>query len=130
MTDAQGDREMIERGLEIRRAVLGDEYVDRATASKTEVQSKFQDMVAGYCWGEVWGREALSRRERSLMNIVMLTALNRPHEIALHVRGALNNGLATSEIEEAILHTMPYCGIPAAIDAMRAARPILDEEST
>ncbi|MEM7091546.1 MAG: carboxymuconolactone decarboxylase family protein [Actinomycetota bacterium] len=123
------DRSMIERGLEIRREVLGDDYVNKATASKTEVQAKFQDLVAGMCWGEVWGREALSRRERSLMNIVMLTALNRPHEVALHVQGALNNGLTTAEVEEAILHTMPYCGIPAAIDAMRTARPILDAAS-
>lgn len=120
------DRSAIERGLEIRRQVLGDDYVNKAMAAQTEVQAKFQDMVAGFCWGEVWGREALSLRERSLMNIVMLTALNRPHEIALHVQGALNNGLTTAEIEEAILHTMPYCGIPAAIDAMRAARPILE----
>ena len=120
---------MIERGLQIRREVLGDEYVDRATASKTEVQAKFQDLVAGFCWGEVWGREALSRRERSLMNIAMLAALNRPHEGAIHVQGALNNGLEPNEIEEAILHTMPYCGVPAAIDAMRVARPILEEWS-
>lgn len=118
---------MVEKGLTIRREVLGDEYVNKATASKTEAQGAFQDLVAGYCWGAVWGREQLSRRERSLMNLVMLAALNRPHEVALHVTGALNNGLEPFEIEEALMHVTPYCGIPAAIDAMRVARPILEE---
>jgi len=110
----------------IRREVLGDDYVNQASASKTEAQSAFQDLVAGYCWGSVWGRDQLSRRERSLMNLAMLTALNRPHEIAIHVTGALNNGLEPFEIEEVFLHAMPYCGVPAAIDGARVARPILE----
>lgn len=116
----------VEAGLANRRAVLGDDYVNKATASKTEAQGAFQDLVAGYCWGSVWGRDQLSRRERSLLNLAMLTALNRPHEIALHVTGALNNGLQPFEIEEVFLHSAPYCGVPAAIDGMRVARPILE----
>jgi len=120
------DATAVARGMGIRREVLGDEYVNNATASKTEAQGAFQDLVAGYCWGSVWGRDQLSRRERSLMNLAMLTALNRPHEIAIHVTGALNNGLQPYEIEEVFLHSMPYCGVPAAIDGARVARPILE----
>jgi len=121
------DPAAVARGLAIRTEVLGEAYVSRATASKTEAQGAFQEIVAGYCWGTVWARDQLSRRDRSLMNLAMLTALNRPHEIAIHVTGALNNGLDPVEIEEVFLHTSPYCGVPAAIDAMRVARPILEE---
>ena len=116
----------VERGLKIRREVLGDEYVDRATEPSTEVGQAVQELITGYCWGSVWSRSQLSRRERSLMTLSILAALNRPHEIALHVSGALNNGLSPEEIEEVFLHVAPYAGIPAAIDGANAARPILD----
>ena len=116
----------VERGLKIRREVLGDEYVDRATEPSTEVGQAVQELITGYCWGSVWSRSQLSRRERSLMTLSILAALNRPHEIALHVSGALNNGLSSEEIEEVFLHVAPYAGIPAAIDGANAARPILD----
>ena len=116
----------VERGLKIRREVLGDEYVDRATEPSTEVGQAVQELITGYCWGSVWSRSQLSRRERSLMTLSILAALNRPHEIALHVSGALNNGLSSEEIEEVFLHVAPYAGIPAAIDGANVARPILD----
>lgn len=114
-------------GQKVRRQVLGDAYVDSVSSPKTEVQAEFQKMVAGFAWGSVWTRQAeLPLRERSLMNLAMLTALNRPHELGIHIGGALNNGLTPAEIEEALMHTAPYCGLPAAIDAMRTARPILE----
>ncbi len=116
----------VERGMEIRREVLGDDYVDRVTAPSTEAGQAFQDLITGYCWGSIWSRGQLSRRERSLMTLSMLAALNRPHEIALHVVGALNNGVSSEEIEEVFLHVAPYAGVPAAIDGANAARPILE----
>lgn len=116
----------VERGMNIRREVLGDEYVDRATAPSSEAAQAFQELVAGYCWGTVWSREQLSRRERSLMTLSVLAALNRPHEIAVHVLGALNNGLSPEEIEEVFIHVAPYAGVPAAIDGANIARPILE----
>ena len=116
----------VERGMEIRREVLGDDYVDRVTAPSTEAGQAFQDLITGYCWGSIWSRSQLSRRERSLMTLSMLAALNRPHEIALHVVGALNNGASPEEIEEVFLHVAPYAGVPAAIDGANGARPILE----
>ena len=116
----------VERGMEIRREVLGDDYVDRVTAPSTEAGQAFQDLITGYCWGSIWSRSQLSRRERSLMTLSMLAALNRPHEIALHVVGALNNGASPEEIEEVFLHIAPYAGVPAAIDGANVARPILE----
>lgn len=122
-----GPIDRVANGMPVRRQVLGDEYVDAATAPETEAQHALQEMVTGFAWGTVWTRDdKLSLRERSLMNLVMLSALNRPHELATHVRGALNNGLSPEEIEEALIHTGPYCGLPTAIDSMRTARPILD----
>ena len=121
-----GPIDRVANGQVVRRRVLGDEYVDSVSAPKTEAQGAFQEMVAGFAWGSVWNREQLSLRDRSLLNLVMLTALNRPHELAIHTTGALNNGLTPEEIEEALMHTAPYCGLPAAIDAMRTARPILE----
>ena len=116
----------VERGMEIRREVLGDDYVDRVTAPSTEAGQAFQDLITCYCWGSIWSRSQLSRRERSLMTLSMLAALNRPHEIALHVVGALNNGASPEEIEEVFLHVAPYAGVPAAIDGANVARPILE----
>jgi len=116
----------VEIGMKIRREVLGDDYVDRATEPSTEVGQAVQELITGYCWGSIWSRSQLSRRERSLMTLSMLAALNRPHEIALHVLGALNNGVSPEEIEEIFLHVAPYAGIPAAIDGANVARPILE----
>ncbi len=121
-----GPIDRVANGQKVRRQVLGDEYVDAVSEPKTEAQAALQEMVAGFAWGTVWNRDQLSLRDRSLMNLVMLTALNRPHELAIHIQGALHNGLEPHEIEEALLHTGPYCGLPAVIDAMRTARPILE----
>ncbi len=125
--EATGPIDRVANGQPIRRQVLGDEYVDAVSSPATEAQHALQEMVAGFAWGTVWTRDQLSPRDRSLLNLAMLTALNRPHELAIHIKGALNNGLEPHEIEEALVHTGPYCGVPAAIDAMRIARPILEE---
>jgi 4-carboxymuconolactone decarboxylase len=122
-----GPIDRVANGQVVRRQVLGDEYVDAVSEPKTEAQAALQEMVAGFAWGTVWVRDQLSLRDRSLLNLAMLTALNRPHELAIHIKGALRNGLEPYEIEEALIHSGPYCGVPAAIDAMRTARPILEE---
>ncbi len=114
--------ERYERGLEIRRAVLGAEYVDAALASADELSRPLQELVTEYCWGEVWNRDGLPRKTRSLLNIGILTALNRPHELHLHTAGALRNGCTESEIVEVVLQTAIYCGVPAAVDGMRSVR--------
>lgn len=116
-----------EDGLKVRREVLGTEYVDRAIAAADDFTRPLQELVTEYCWGEIWTRPGLDRRSRSLINLAMLTALNRPHEIKLHVRGALNNGLSREDICEVLLQTVVYCGVPAAIDSFRAAREVFAE---
>lgn len=116
-----------EKGLAIRKQVLGDEYVNRSLESADEFNMPLQKLVTEYCWGEVWGRETLDLKTRSIINLSMITALNRPHELKLHVRGALNNGLSREEIREVLLQTAIYCGVPAAIDAFRVARTVFDE---
>lgn len=116
-----------EEGLSIRRQVLGDEYVDRALENADEFSWPLQELVTKYCWGEVWGRPGLELRTRSLINIAMLTALNRPQELRIHVHGALRNGCTREEIQEVLLQTAIYCGVPAALDAFKQARAILDE---
>jgi|SRR5882757_5569916 len=123
MTDA----ERFQAGLEMRREVLGAEHVDRSLANATEFGKPMQELVTEYCWGEIWTRPGLSPRERSLLNIGMLTALNRNEELKLHVRGALNNGCSTEEIQEVLLQSAIYCGVPAAIAAFRVAQSALDE---
>jgi 4-carboxymuconolactone decarboxylase len=107
--------------------VLGDAYVDQALANADELTRPLQDLVTEYCWGEIWTRPGLPRQTRSLINVAMLTALNRPHEVRLHVRGALNNGCTREEITEVLLQTAIYCGVPAAIDSFRIAREVFDE---
>ena len=114
--------ERYDRGLEIRREVLGTEYVDAAIASADELSRPLQELVTEYCWGEVWGRPGLPRKTRSLLNIGILTALNRPHELQLHTAGALRNGCDESEIVEVVLQTAIYCGVPAAVDGIRSVR--------
>jgi 4-carboxymuconolactone decarboxylase len=114
--------ERYEQGLEIRREVLGAAYVDAALASADELGRPLQELVTEYCWGEVWSRPGLPRQTRSLLNIGILTALNRPHELQTHARGALRNGCSEGELVEVVLQTAIYCGVPAAIDAMRSVR--------
>ena len=122
------DRDMYEKGLAVRRDVLGAEYVDRSIRSADEFFRPFQDLVTQYCWGEIWSRPGLERRIRSMINLAMLTALNRTHEIELHVRGALRNGVTKDEIREIFLQTAIYCGVPAALDSFRTARKVFEEE--
>lgn len=119
---------LYDEGMKVRRAVLGDDYVDRATAGADQYSKPLQELVTEYCWGAVWTRPGLERQWRSVLNLGMLVALNRPHEFKLHVRGALNNGLTREQISEIILQTGIYCGVPAAIDAMRNAREVFAEE--
>jgi 4-carboxymuconolactone decarboxylase len=116
-----------EAGLKVRREVLGAEYVDRSLASAGEFMAPFQEMTTEWCWGAAWTRPGLDRKARSLMNLTMLTALGKPNELKLHVRGALNNGLTVAEIQEALLHATVYCGIPAGLEAFRAAKAALEE---
>lgn len=119
--------EKFERGLKIRREVLGAEYVDNSLRSADDFNRPMQELTTTYCWGEVWARPGLPRKTRSLLNLAMLTALNRPHELRLHVRGALNNGVTREEIREVFLQVAIYCGVPVAIDAFRNAREVFAE---
>ena len=120
-------KEVLERGLEIRKAVLGREYVERSYDAADDFNRPLQDLVTEYCWGAVWGREELPRKTRSMLNLAMLSALNRPHELKMHIRGALTNGVSREEIREIFLQVAIYCGMPAAIDAFRTAREVLAE---
>ena len=115
-------------GLKIRKEVLGEEHVDRALAGADDFNRDFQELVTEYCWGGTWGRGVLSKQQRSLNNLCMLSALNRPHEFKSHVRGALRNGCSLDEIRETLLQVAIYCGIPAGVEAFRLAREVLDQE--
>jgi 4-carboxymuconolactone decarboxylase len=117
-----------EQGMAIRREVLGDSHVERAVARTTKFTAAFQDFITRYAWGAVWSREGLDRRTRSCITLAVLTALGREHEIPLHVRGALRNGLTADEIGEVLLHTAVYAGVPAANAAFAIAERVLDEE--
>lgn len=116
------------KGLAIRREVLGDDYVDRALAGVDDFNRDFQRLVTEYCWGALWGREGLSRKQRSLNNLCLLAALNRPHELETHLRGALRNGCTIEEIRETLMQVAVYAGIPAGVDAFRIAKRVLAEE--
>jgi 4-carboxymuconolactone decarboxylase len=115
------------RGLATRREVLGDEHVERAMAGATEFTAVAQELVTEFCWGDVWTRPGLDRRTRSLINLAMLTALNRMHEFRVHVRGAVNNGCTIEEIRETLLQALVYCGAPAGLQSFREAQAVLDE---
>jgi 4-carboxymuconolactone decarboxylase len=119
----------LEEGLAVRREVLGREHVDRALVEASEFARPMQELVTEYCWGAVWSRPGLDRKTRSLLNLAMLTALNRRHELELHVRGALTNGATVSEIQEVLLQAAVYCGVPAAMDAFRAAEKVIAQQS-
>lgn len=119
--------EKFSRGLKIRREVLGNDYVNKSLEEADDFSRPVQELVTEYCWGEIWAREGLDRRTRSLINVAMLTALNRPHEIRLHVAGAIRNGCSKDELREVVLQTAIYCGVPACIDTMNIVRSIQDE---
>jgi 4-carboxymuconolactone decarboxylase len=117
-----------ERGMKVRREVLGDEHVDAAIEGTTDFTSDFQDLITRYAWGEIWARPGLDRRTRSCITLAMLVALDREEELAMHVRAALRNGVTREEIEEVILQCAIYCGVPAANGAFAVAQRVLDEE--
>ncbi len=118
--------ELYEKGLKIRREVLGEAYVERALQGADDFNRDFQALLTEYCWGAVWGRPGLSRKQRSLNNLCMLAALNRSHEFELHLKGALVNGVTVEEIKETLIQVGVYCGAPAAVEAFRIARKVLD----
>lgn len=119
--------EKFERGLALRKQVLGADYVEKSMASADSFSMPMQELSTEYCWGHVWTRPGLALRDRSLINIAMISALNRPHELKLHVKAALNNGLSREEIREVILQVAVYCGVPAGIDSTRIAREAFAE---
>ncbi len=119
--------QLFDQGLAMRREVLGAEYVDASIKNATDFNIDMQELVTQYCWGDVWNRPGLDRKTRSFLNLAMISALNRPHELKLHVRGAINNGLTKDEIKEVFLQVAIYCGVPAAIDAFRVASEVFKE---
>ncbi len=121
-------KELFEAGLAVRKAVLGAEFVENAIASADDFNRPLQELVTEYCWGACWTREGLERKTRSMLNLAMLTALNRPHELKMHVKGALRNGVTKEEIREVLLQTAIYCGVPAAVDAFRTAKEAIKEK--
>jgi 4-carboxymuconolactone decarboxylase len=116
-----------ERGLKTRREVLGSDYVDGSLKRADDFDMPMQRLTTEFCWDGIWNRPGLDRRTRSMLNLAMITALNRPHELKLHVRGAISNGLTKTEIQEVFLQTAIYCGVPAAIDAFRTAKEVFKE---
>ncbi len=129
MTSDQTHRESFEEGLRVRREVLGAEHVDRSLAQVSDFSRPIQELVTEYCWGIVWSSDGLPRKTRSLINLAMLTALNRSHELGVHVRGALNNGATEAEIQEVLLQTAIYVGVPAALESFRVAEKVLKEHA-
>jgi 4-carboxymuconolactone decarboxylase len=119
--------ELFNRGLEIRKSVLGKEYVEKSIAAADDFNMPLQRLVTEYCWGAVWGREELPKKTRSMLNLAMLSVLNRPHELKIHVQGALRNGLTKTEIREVLLQVAIYAGVPAAVDSFRVAREAMAE---
>lgn len=120
-------RQRFEQGLTVRKDVLGADHVEASLRGADDFTREMQQLVTEYAWGEIWSRPGLSRRDRSLLTLVMLTALNRPHELRVHLRGALNNGVSKDEIKEAFLQAAVYCGAPAALDSFRVAREVFAE---
>jgi 4-carboxymuconolactone decarboxylase len=121
---------LYERGLQIRREVLGDEHVDRAQARATELTADFQDLITRYAWGEIWARPGLDRKTRSCLTLIALVALGRFEELELHLRAALRVGLTEDEIKEVLLHSAIYCGVPAANSAFAVAQSVFEEPGT
>ena len=121
------DKATFEKGLEIRKSVLGAEFVEKSISSADDFNRPFQELVTEYCWGAVWGREGLPKKTRSLLNLAMISALNRPHELKMHVAGALRNGVTRDEIREVFMAVAIYCGVPAGVDSFRVAREVFAE---
>ena len=121
------DQKMHDKGLEIRKAVLGEAYVTNALKSVDDFNRPFQEMLNEYCWGTVWGHEELPRKTRSMLNIAMISILNRPHELRAHLKGALTNGVTRDEIREILMQVAIYAGMPAAVDSFRIARELFAE---
>jgi len=121
------NQELFDQGMKVRRAVVGDSYVDASMKNADDFSMPMQELVTQYCWGDVWSRPGLDRKSRSLLNLGMIAALNRPEELAIHVRGAINNGLTKEEIQEAFLQVAVYCGMPAGLGAFKIARQVFKE---
>ena len=119
--------EMQKVGLEKRKEVLGAEHVERSLANAHDYSRRMQELVTEYCWGQVWGDDTLDKKTRSLINLAMLSALGRTHEIKLHTKGAINNGVSVEEIQSALIQVMIYCGVPAGMEAFRATEEVLKE---
>ena len=119
-----------EEGLRIRKAVLGEAYVDRAMANVNSFNAPLQELITEYCWGKVWGRPGLDRRQRSMLTLAMISVLNRPHELKAHIRGAMTNGVTRAEICEVFLQVMIYAGVPAAVDSFRIANEVFAQADT
>ncbi len=123
------DKKTYETGLGIRTDVLGKDYVENALRTADDFNKPFQELVTEYCWGAVWGREGLSRKTRSMLNLAMIGVLNRPHELRAHVAGALRNGVTKDEIREVFMQLAIYAGVPAGVDAFRVAREVFAQET-
>jgi 4-carboxymuconolactone decarboxylase len=120
-------KDVFDKGFEIRKSVLGAEFVEKSFAGADDFNRPLQELVTEYCWGAVWGRNTLDKKTRSMLNLAMLASLNRPHELKMHVKGALTNGVSKDEIREVLLQVVIYAGVPAGVDAFRNAREALEE---
>lgn len=120
-------KDVFDKGFEIRKSVLGAEFVEKSFAGADDFSRPLQELVTEYCWGAVWGRDTLDKKTRSMLNLAMLASLNRPHELKMHVKGALTNGVSKDEIREVLLQVVIYAGVPAGVDAFRNAREALEE---
>jgi len=129
LNDDRTRRELFEDGLEMRREVLGADHVERSLAQVSEFSRPIQELVTQYAWGTIWKSDGLPPKTRSLINLAMLTALNRSHELGVHVRGALNNGVTVAEIQEVLLQTAVYVGVPAALESFRVAERVIKEQA-
>ena len=121
------DKATFDRGLEIRKATLGAEFVENSLKTADDFNMPMQELTTEYCWGYVWGREGLPRKTRSMLNLAMISALNRPHELKMHVKGALRNGVTKEEIREIFMQVAIYCGVPAGVDSFRVAKEAFAE---
>lgn len=119
--------ESYERGIAMRKEVLGDAHVQKSLDAVTEFSRPIQELVTEYCWGEVWSRDGIDRKTRSMLNLAMLTALNRMHELGVHIRGAINNGVTPAQIQEVLIQSAVYVGVPAALESFRVAERVLKE---
>ena len=125
--DKRDHKQRYDAGLKTRREVLGADYVDKSIASQDDFNRPLQELLNTYCWNDVWNRPGLPRKTRSMLNLAMLSALNKPHELRLHLNGALNNGLTKQDIQEVFLQVAIYCGVPAAVESFRIAREVFKE---